>query len=740
LKNRAQIRDTHDRAENARLSAAFRYNDELRGDAGRKEYAENKAYSDILEAMLFEGLQTLLKDSNDVEVVLPSEFDDRKSAVDVLIVVKNADGSVSSAIGLDATTETDVDGYIDEAGNRKKGIDEKMRRTYRTLWTPFNNLVRVKYARVAGRVQMVEDMPRLLAGASKNAVASAAEQFVAGTLDPKTHPLFVQMMQSVMPQLGAIGRAISEKKGLTETEVREKEVLKKTFTDLKARLPKFGKVNVTDPVVLRVIGTVDSYKKRIDERAQAKVDQQAFNPIMMTGGDRKKAPDAPLTKEEQEKLNTYFKETKVDPAIEKALRDFLTGTRKHFDPKWIDAVAGGIPTRLFSRLGAAPAPTVESPKDEKEEEKKGDPHLADKKAPEHPPHPAPHGAHGPDAHGAHDAHHGHADVHGHMAAIAKARAGLGLSASHGHDAHGGGHDAHGGGHAGAHGHESHGHGGGVEKYQSKWKRAWSKTKELVLRRFAGLGGGVIGTGIGTLACMGFWTVLPAFAGAALSQWGLNKWFKKKGYDKKFEARDKIAALESLEKDMKAMPWSWRHKFEQAAKKGEDKDTWIQNELVARAKWSRLRRNVLSAAVGGAAGLEFGSVAKSGESLFFKRLPEVAQGKRSWSDAWGVFCAGDWWNRRPAPRGPLGAPGVHGPGTGRNGFVPLTRGGFVDPFNQFDGARRRPTFRELMGCCLQQNTELARVDNQGNPWYRIRTTVPGAARPGHIAGLASGRWN
>jgi hypothetical protein len=310
--------------------------------------------------------------------VLPAQFSDRKDSTDV--VVDFGDGV---ALAIDAATEQDLNGYelpswADASSEKKqsKGIHEKMRKSYQVLTNDYGNMLRVQYAGKPGEVRTIDNMPRVVLGASQAAIGMAAKEWARDpqNFDPSTQPLFTQMKRSAARQLISqipLARAEEErikkdKKGkkVNAESAQLEKVLKVLNEKAGGRGAGAGEGQI-DPVIERINKEVSNRNTREHLIAEAKREQQGFHKLQgFISRERGGKPElvnavAPLTQIEEAGLHMHIKNN-VDPAerdsAQKALDTYLAAdpaTNPVFPAALLGAVAGGVPTRLFTRLRAS---------------------------------------------------------------------------------------------------------------------------------------------------------------------------------------------------------------------------------------------------------------------------------------------------------------------------------------------------------------------------------------------------
>jgi hypothetical protein len=188
----------HEQAEVQRIDDAIWYANSRKTPEQQQLELREKALSDIHEAMLVEGLEKLL--GHGATVFVPSSFDEKKKGADIVVAFKDDKGFFESGLLIDAATEQDVLGYTHPVtGMQSKGIEEKMDRSYQHIFKGDGRMGGVTYTKNSR--DMFSGMPRVVLGASHTAIEHDAIAFAKGELDPKTSPLFAQLIHSTKTQL-----------------------------------------------------------------------------------------------------------------------------------------------------------------------------------------------------------------------------------------------------------------------------------------------------------------------------------------------------------------------------------------------------------------------------------------------------------------------------------------------------------------------------------------------------------
>lgn len=364
--------------ENERLTAVFEHNESKKTREEQQKSRRDKAISEIFEAMLFTGARQMWGGE---AALLPSEFDDRKNATD--LVVRFKDGDTTVALALDAANEQDVAGYSQPDGTVQKGVEHKMMRSYRQVASDFRNLTRVQYASDGKETVSLEHMPRVVVGASQEAIMAAAGAWAKGGEGAFEHaPLFQEIRRSVEQQL--ISQLVmAREEGKRKTAQGKDEIqgvvranqeaveYEKVLRVLGRRIghtPPLPPTAKKDSVIAAIDATTRN--RNVRERLMAEArrvqgefhTQQGFLKDERGGKAQWDMPlTAPLLPSEEKHLADFFAREKTPEATQTALRAFLAGTRPDFPPEVLTAVAGGVPARVYKRLkdarSTAPSPT-----------------------------------------------------------------------------------------------------------------------------------------------------------------------------------------------------------------------------------------------------------------------------------------------------------------------------------------------------------------------------------------------
>lgn len=362
----------NDTAEVRRLKAVFNDALERKSHEERNSLEKKQEASRVLEAVLTESAQRLF--GPHAEVVLPTEYDDFKNATDAVIVFKNSDGTIASAIAVDFATQQDLDGYL-ENGVQTKGLEKKWRRSLQGIADERQNLHRLKYLTIGTGAQKYTEergeIPRVILGLSDAEIQRVGALWGRGAGSVHTDPALQGLAKSVYRQLVAqLYIAKSEGRKVAEQSI------KKTLADALnvSNADGLKKVLHKDPGVPLY---QDSVLHQIDAVTKVTNLRRLYGESVKDAGEIKKRFDAgefkpqwtdeqrnePMSPDEMKKFYDNCDARKVDVVIQNYTRDFLHGKKTNMYFWYLPMVAAAVPTRIWMRLeaGALKSKDVGSP-------------------------------------------------------------------------------------------------------------------------------------------------------------------------------------------------------------------------------------------------------------------------------------------------------------------------------------------------------------------------------------------
>lgn len=533
----------NDRAEVQRLETAFELNRARESEAERRTYDENKKISDIFEAMFADIAKQIF--GGDVEVIVPSHFDDFKRQTDLIIVFKDSAGKPEATIVVDFTTQQDVDGYTDEDGHRG-GLEVKWAHSLKDVASKGGRFHSVKYAKVSGQRQELTNAPRVLVGLSTEEILRLAPQWRADALRIHSDVRVRELAESIQRQL-IVQMRLAKKNNKEEAYKHIRSVVEIAKQRTKKIPDDAPRATSKDPVIEK-INSLLTFSSRDELYAKAKGAQEAFEAAPPRAEWKKDLNEA-LSGIERANLEKHLK--KVEPLGDtlNQLNLFMSGGVHTLNKHSLPILAGGVPTRLWRRLQVLQ--TIEPPKKDEEKLKGGG------------------GGEPPHTEGSESSH--RLDAAGHLALITKAS---GVTA---------------------------------EKYaalDTRGKRIWSFIKEKGIRALVSSVGAAIGSTFALALCAG---ALPsmlialggAVAGSLLGHHLLKKYYYDKHPDKDHtKDRARVATIQNLARWAQQNPYSFAKYYS-----GPQGEALLKREIERKVFMRNLAGNALAVGVGTLAGLE-----------------------------------------------------------------------------------------------------------------------------------------
>ncbi len=532
----------NDRAEVDRLQTVFQSNNQQGSESEQKKYDEGKKISDIFEAMFADIAKNIFE--GDVEVLVPSHFDDFKRQTDLVVVFKDETGKPEATIVVDFTTQQDVDGYTTDEGHRG-GLDTKWAHSLKGIASKHQSLHTVKYGKSAGVPQELSGAPRVLIGLSVEEIMRMAPQWHAGSLNILADNRVRELSDSIQRQL-VVQMRLAKKYKRDGAYQRIRTVVEVANARTKKIAPDIARASHQDPVIEKINGLL-KVQVRDEHYEQARQAQEAFESTA-TRAEWRKNLNEPLSVSERAHLEKHL--AKADPSgdILAQLDAFIAGKPHTLHKGMLVVLAAGVPTRLWRRLHSIKA--IEPPK--KTEDKTHEETTHEERT-------------------HHNENTAQLDVSTHLALLKKAS------------------------------------GVTEEKYaqlDTRGKRIWSFIKEKTIRGLVAGVGSAIGSGIALALCAPIFPSLlaalgGAIAGSMLAQHLMKKYYYNKHPDKDHSKdRARVAVIQSLSRWAQANPYSFAKLYggpqgEAALKKDIDRKVFLRN----------LAGNALAVGAGTLVGLE-----------------------------------------------------------------------------------------------------------------------------------------
>lgn len=536
----------NDRAEVQRLETVFEFNRMRASEDERSKHDGDKKISDIFEAMFADIAKQIFGDS--VEVIVPSHFDDYKRQTDLVVVFKDSTGKPEAAIVVDFTTQQDIDGYTDEDGHRG-GLEVKWAHSLKDIASKGQRFHSVKYAKVNGVRQEINNAPRILVGLSTDEILRLAPQWQANSLNIQSDVRVRELAESIQRQL--IVQMRLAKKNNRDRAYKHicsvVEIAKKRTKKVPDDAPR---ATSKDPVIEK-INSMLAFSTRDTQYGKAKELQESFD-ATPSRAEWSKDLKEPLSEMERVHLEKHLRKVEPTGEVLRQLDLFIEGKAHTLNRQSLLILAGGVPTRVWRRLHVLrtvePTRTDETKKDEKKS------------------------AHTESAHTEHtESTSSVLDAASHLALLKKAS---GIT---------------------------------EEKYaklDTRGKRIWSFIKEKGIRALVSGVGAAIGSTFALALCAG---ALPsmlialggAVAGSLLGNYLLKKYYYDKHPDKDHtKDRARAATIQSLSRWAQKNPYTFAQYYggphgEAALKKAIERKVFLRN----------LAGNALAVGVGTVAGLE-----------------------------------------------------------------------------------------------------------------------------------------